>query len=264
MRRGERHRGEEGAWHSLGGSDPQAPLAKVEPRIRVVAALLFALLTIRLDGLSPLALALLLGLWAVWLSGLPLQRIRRALLALDLFMLMILLTLPLVTPGEPLFELAGLQPSRDGTLLALQIAFKANAILLAVMALVGSMEAVALGHALHHLGLPDRLIHLFLLCVRYLSVVRREYLRLRLAMRARAFRPRSDLHTWRSYGYLWGMLLLRGLDRGERVLAAMRCRGFDGRFHRFHHAGVEARDWAFLLLWCGALLGIGVWDFVAT
>jgi cobalt/nickel transport system permease protein len=60
-------------------------------------------------------------------------------------------------------------------------------------------------------------------------------------MTARAFRPRTDRHTWRSLGWLVGMLLVRSFERAERVLGAMKCRGFTGRMpalddFRFHTA----------------------------
>jgi cobalt/nickel transport system permease protein len=111
------------------------------------------------------------------------------------------------------------------------IALKANAVVLALLALVGTLEPVAVGHALARLGAPDKLVHLFLLTVRYLGLLGEEYRRLTRAMRARGFVPRSDGHTWRSLGWLLGMLLVRSLERAARVTAAMRCRGFHGRFH---------------------------------
>jgi cobalt/nickel transport system permease protein len=50
-------------------------------------------------------------------------------------------------------------------------------------------------------------------------------------MRARAFVAGSNRHTWRSLGWLLGMLLVRSLERSRRILAAMKCRGFSGRFY---------------------------------
>jgi cobalt/nickel transport system permease protein len=50
-------------------------------------------------------------------------------------------------------------------------------------------------------------------------------------MKIRGFRPRTRLHTYRSYAYLVGMLFVRAAARADRVHQAMRCRGFNGRFH---------------------------------
>ena len=37
------------------------------------------------------------------------------------------------------------------------------------------------------------------------------------AMRARGFAPRCDMRTWRAYGNFTGMLLVRSMERAERV-----------------------------------------------
>jgi cobalt/nickel transport system permease protein len=64
-------------------------------------------------------------------------------------------------------------------------------------------------------------------------------------MRARAFRPGCGPHCWRSVGYLFGMLMVRSLERAERIDAAMRCRGFDGRFHLAEDGRPGTLDWGF-------------------
>ena len=61
-------------------------------------------------------------------------------------------------------------------------------------------------------------------------------------MKLRGFRPRMDRHTYRAYGYLVGMLLVRSLDRSDRIVAAMKCRGFRGRFYLLDHFAFSVRD----------------------
>jgi cobalt/nickel transport system permease protein len=151
--------------------------------------------------------------------------------ALDGFMLFILLLLPFTVPGAPIVEWGSFSASAEGLHQAIAILLKANAIVLALLALVGSLEAVTLGHALARLRIPGTLVQLLLFTVRYITVIGEEYARLRTAMRARGFRPGNNRHTYQSLGYMVGMLLVRSLERSERILAAMRCRGFQGRFH---------------------------------
>jgi cobalt/nickel transport system permease protein len=120
--------------------------------------------------------------------------------------------------------------SAEGLHLAVAIALKANAVLLMLLALVGTLEPPALGHALRRLAVPATLVQLLLFTVRYIAVLADEATRLRTAMRARAFTPGTNRHTLTTYGYLVGMLLVRAAERAERVLEAMKCRGFDGRW----------------------------------
>ncbi|MEI8395596.1 MAG: energy-coupling factor transporter transmembrane component T, partial [Rhodospirillaceae bacterium] len=111
---------------------------------------------------------------------------------------------------------------------AAEIALKANAVVLVMLALPGSLEPTELGRALYGLRCPAKLVHLLLFTVRYLDLAGLEYQRLRTAMKARGFQMKCSLHCWRSVGYLFGMLLIRSLERSERVVDAMRCRGFRG------------------------------------
>ena len=67
-------------------------------------------------------------------------------------------------------------------------------------------------------------------------------------------------HSYRSLGYLVGMLLVHSFDRSERVLAAMKCRGFCGRYYLLDHfAFVPRRDgpfYAAAFLLAAILLGL--------
>jgi len=196
-------------------------IQRVDPRARILTA---AALSVAVALASrPLVLGMALG---VTVLGAVLARLRpadvlRRLLPLNLFMLMLCLLLPLTTQTAPLASIGPLSISRDGLLLAAAIALKGNAIVLALMVLLGTMETTTLGHALAHLRVPEKLIHLLLLTVRYIDVLRREHLRLVAAMKVRGFRPAMNLHTYRTYGYLVGMLLVRSHDRSQRILAAM-------------------------------------------
>ena len=132
-------------------------------------------------------------------------------------------------------------------MLGLRIALKGNALVLGLLALLGTMDAVTLGHALGHLRVPHKLALLLLFTVRYLDVLQREYRRLRASMKVRGFRPRMNRHTYRAYGYLIGMLLVRSFDRSERIVAAMKCRGFRGHFYLLNHFCYSRRDLPFCL-----------------
>lgn len=205
-------------------------VSRLDPRSRVLAAGMFAVLVVGVNTLPTLGVAVALSMAAAVLARLEPGPTARRLLAMDGFMVLALVMLPFTVPGDTLISVGGLDASRQGLLQALVILFKANAVALMVLALVGSMDAVALGQALRRLGVSEKLVHLYLFTVRYLEVLHREYRRLRTAMRARAFAMRTDRHTWQSIGYLFGMLMVHSLERSERIVAAMRCRGFDGTF----------------------------------
>lgn len=220
-------------------------LARLDPRSRVVGAVAFALAAVATHSLTAQGTALGLAALLAVAARLPLVGTLRRLLALEGFMAVVLVMLPFTLPGPAIIHVFGQPASAEGVRQALSIVLKANAVMLALLALLGSMEMAALGHALARLGVPERFVVLFLMTTRYIEVLHREYGRLRLAMRARAFRLRTGLHAWRSMGWLVGMLLVMSLERSERIHAAMRCRGFTGRFHVLDESRTGALDWGF-------------------
>ena len=113
------------------------------------------------------------------------------------------------------------------------------------MVLVGTMEPVTLGHALHRLRCPETLVHLLMFTIRYIDVLHEEYQRLRAAMKVRGFRPGTNWHTYRSFGYLVGMMLVRAIERSERILGAMKCRGFSGKMLLLQDYSLNRRDIVF-------------------
>ena len=211
-------------------------------RARLLMALILVLAVSQLQTL-PVAvttLAAIAGL-AVF-SGINGNGWRR-MLHVEAFLILLFLTLPFTVPGRTVLTLGPFDASAEGFTFAALIACKVSASVLTILVLLGSVEAMHLGGALHALRVPEPIVRLFVLTVRYLSVISGEARRLQEAiengltaeaaveaMRARAFRPGSNRHSWRSYGNLLGMLLVRALDRAQRVEGAMLCRGFSGRF----------------------------------
>ncbi|MBB4285305.1 cobalt ECF transporter T component CbiQ [Roseospira goensis] len=232
---------------------PRAPVQALDPRARILGAVAFALVTVALDSLWVLLLPLVLAGVALAASRLPVGPTLKRMAMMDGFILVLLVLLPFTVPGPAAVTLFGWPASWAGLEQAAAIALKANAIVLMLLTLVGSMEPTTLGHALARLRVPLTLVHLLLFTVRYIAVMDAEYHRLRRAMKTRGFRPGTNGHTFRSFGYLIGMLLVRAFDRGERILSAMKCRGFTGHLPLLDSLRFGARDAVF-----GAALAAGL------
>lgn len=240
--------------------DPVAPggalIGRLDARTRVIAAGLYAVAAVAAQGLAAQGLALALAAVLAVAARLPLGPTLRRLLALEGFMVLALATLPFTVPGIPVATVLGWEASAEGLSRALSIVLVANGVMLATQALLGSLEVAVLGHALARLGAPRRLVTLLLFTVRYIEVLAQEYHRLRLAMRARAFRPRTGWHTWRAFGWLVGMLLVMSLERSERIHAAMRLRGFTGCYPVLDHGHAGRLDWGFGAAHAAALVSV--------
>ncbi|MBN2450905.1 MAG: cobalt ECF transporter T component CbiQ [Lentisphaeria bacterium] len=235
---------------------PDSVIQRLDPRVRVATAFAFAVVVCFSRSPDALGFALVLGFLAVVLGRPSLRQLLRALLTLNVFLGLLAATLIVSVPGRDLFRLGPLAGSRAGFAQGMTILCRANAIVPAVASLLGTMEPAYLGWALAGLGVPTRLAQILAFMVRYVEVIHVEYHRLRDAMALRCFQARCDCHTLRTFGHLVGLLLVRSLERAQRIVDAMRCRGFTGHFHvlRVFRCGVPDAIFAALTTAALALL----------
>ncbi len=220
---------------------------RLDPRVKILVALIFSIV-VALDNrlevaLISLAAPVILSLWA----RLGLKPLLARMAIINGFNVFLWLFLPFTTPGTPVYQLWGLAITSEGIKLATLLTIKSNSIVLMVTVMLGTSQVFSLAHALSHLYVPDKLVHLFFFCFRYIHVIEEEYSRLVTAMKMRGFRPRTDVHTYRSYSYLIGMLLVRSFDRSKRIMQAMKLRGFKKRFYILHHYEMKSCDYAMAL-----------------
>ncbi|MFP4190793.1 MAG: cobalt ECF transporter T component CbiQ [Candidatus Hydrogenedentota bacterium] len=229
-----------GAFHAL------------DPRVRVVAVFVLSFTAVLAPAWAGVGVmtAFAVGLFTLGRCWSAVYHPWRRLAAVNLFAAMLLAILPWSVSGQAMFSWGPWSYSVEGVRDAAMIALRANTAVLLLMALLGTMTLPALCAALSRLGMPRRLALLTFLTVRYLSVFEQEIQRMRRTLRARCFEARLNLHTLRVTGVLVGNLLMRGFERSERVLAAMKCRGFQGRFPWPEHARLQRWDWGFAAIGC--------------
>ncbi len=229
---------------------------RLDPRGKIVVAALFAILIATATTYAAALVGLALALLYLALARLPLRKVLIRLLMVNSFIFFLWLILPLTYPGDPLWRFGPLSATREGLVFTGLITLKSNAIIIGLIALLATVPVVTLGQALHQMRVPDKLSHLLLFTYRYIYVFEQEYRRLVQAMKIRGFRPRTNLHTYRSYAYLAAMLLVRSFDRAERVFQAMLCRGFNGTFYSLRTFSWQRRDHLFLAASLPALAGL--------
>ncbi|WP_456370613.1 cobalt ECF transporter T component CbiQ [Thermodesulfatator atlanticus] len=217
-------------------------LRRRDPRVKLLLALDFAIIVAVSNSFKLLFLAGIFSVICLGLSGFAVGYVLRRLGLVNLFLVLVVLTLPFTTQGELLFKIGPFSAAHEGTLLALMIFLKSNLIVLTTMALLSTSTVFELAHALHHLYLPSKLVQLLFFTFRYLNVVEKEYRRLREAALLRGFYPHTNLFTYRTTAYLVGSLIVRSYDRSQRVYEAMLCRGFEGTFPIYRHFQLERLD----------------------
>jgi cobalt/nickel transport system permease protein len=211
---------------------PSSPVSHWDARWKLTAILVAAFGIAALDHLLPASAALLLGLLLLAGARLPFRWVRARLALFAFAALPFPLVLPFtLDPAGPGWKLGPAHFSEHGLVAGLAVFCRCLAI--------GSLTLVLLGTApLHHtlaaanrLCFPGPLVLLTGLAYRYAFLLGDELRRIRIALRTRGFRMRTSRHGYQTLGHVTGAVLVRGADRADRVAAAMRCRGFDGRFH---------------------------------
>ena len=230
----------------------------LDPRMKIITAFIYAVVVALSSRFAALLAALAVSVVLIVLARLPLKKVLSRLGMANSLILFLWIFLPFTYQGKVWFTLGPLQGTREGVVFALLITLKCNAILLALIALLATTPIVALGHAMGLLRIPDMLIQLFLFTYRYIHVIFQEHDRFTKAMKTRGFVPRTNTHTYRSYAYLVGMLLVRSYDRAERIHKAMLCRGFRGKYHTLSQFSVTRGDVAYFMIMVSVILGMAL------
>jgi len=197
---------------------------------KIITAIIFVLPTATTDSFPVAAGFTILALIFATIARLPIMPVIKRLVLVNTFTLFLLLTLPLTYGGEQKVLYSLVPVSIEGTRMALLIGLKTNTILIAMMALLNTSNLSVLGYGLEKLGLPLRLCYLILFAYRYIFVIEQEYRRLLRAAQMRCFTPSTNIHTYRTFGYLFGMTIVKSWEQAHRVHQAMILRGFSGRF----------------------------------
>jgi cobalt/nickel transport system permease protein len=197
-------------------SEGDSPLHRLDPRVKIIVALFFSVIVAVTDKYTPLIGALC----------------------------------------KNIYTLGSLSISQEGIKYALLITIKSNSIILAGIALLSTSSIFNLVHALRHLHFPDKLTQLFFFSYRYIQTIHSEYIRLNNAVKIRGFKPQTNLHTYRTYAYLVGMMLVRSYDRSKRVYDAMLCRGFKGKFWTLNHFVFKKSDFIAGIVMISCIMGL--------
>lgn len=235
---------------------------RLDPRVRIVFATAFAFAVALSYEFTTLGTAFLISCLFIPLARLNAREVIKKILLVNGLILFLWIILPFTFKGRPLFQIGPFTAYWPGIILSAQITLKSNAILVACIGLMATMSISTLGYALDRLHMPGKIVHLLLLTYRYIFVIEQEYQRLITAAKVRSFRPKTNIHTYKTYAYLIGMLFVRASDRAERVHQAMQCRGFRGKFYCLREFSLCLPDWIWIAAMTIIIIGLGALEWI--
>lgn len=222
-------------------------LHRLDARAKLLATGLFiaAVVSFNRYEVARLAPFALFPVFLISVGGLPPGYLLKKLLPAAPFALVVGIFNPLLDTAAML-QLGGVTVSA-GWVSFFSIVARFVLTVSAALALVALTGVNAIGEGLAAMGAPRAFVTQLLFLNRYLFELAAEAGRMERARELRACGRRSA--GLGVFAQLAGSLLLRGLDRAERVYQAMLCRGFDGSVRTSRPSGFGAKEVVFVLGW---------------
>jgi len=213
-----------------------------DPRIKILCGFFTAFTIAFLRKVEVSLLAFIISISFIFLSSLSLKKVIKGLFFANFFIAFLWLFVPFSVPGKVIFHIWRWGITDEGVKLSILITLKCNSILMIIITFIATIPLPTLGFALSSLKFPNKFILILLMSYRYINVIFDEYNRFIQAARIRCFNPKTNLHTYRTYAYLIGMVFIRSYERGIRVYQAMLLRGFNGKFYSLRKFYIKKQD----------------------
>ena len=195
-----------------------------QPHFRLIYLFIWGLI---ISGLSDLTWLIPLNALAVFLFFISLQFSQKSFLpylkrwfALIIFIALMWATLSWKIGGN------GIELHFQGIELAEKLSLRTHLLLISLWLFLWNINDAMLVQAIGKLPLPEKLIQLFVLTVRYIALLGELRQKMDIAMRARGFRPGLNRRTLYVTAQSVALLLIHALLKAETAQMALKCRGF--------------------------------------
>lgn len=249
-------------WIEIGGMDElgrmDTPAHRLDARAKAVVTLAYIVVLMSFDrhALSALVPFVFFPLVLLSVGQLPVFPLLRKIAVAAPFAIMVGMFNPWLD-REPVAAVGGWVIT-GGWLSFASILVRFVLTVGAALVLVACTGMYRLGAGLERLGVPQLFVTQLLFLYRYLFVVADEGARMIRSVRLRS--AGAESLSLRVYGSLVGHLLLRSMDRAERVHRAMVARGFDGEVRLLEPGRFRWTDTLFVVGWLVFFAVARVWN----
>ncbi|ABR46751.1 cobalt transport protein [Alkaliphilus metalliredigens QYMF] len=227
-----------------------------ETRTKIMTCFMTAFGLIGLDKLSLLIFSFSLLLLIVISMGFSIKYILSKLVLLLPFLA--LMSVPLIIgPGFPV--------TNDRFVFPLILTLKALSVSLLMFIMILSQPLQQFLNALSHMHLPPFFISILFLSWRYTFVLWDTLKNTQSALVSRLFNTSFRKRTFKTYGEVMGGILIKSIDRSEKLYRAMIARGFSGRISSSKPQSITRWDIIKSFLFVGVIISLNIiekWWFV--
>jgi cobalt/nickel transport system permease protein len=225
----------------------KTPIHQLDPRVKVLTTFIFILSVVSFDKyeISAQIPFLIFPMVLVLRGNLPPGYLFKKILLVSPFAIMVGIFNPFL--DQQVLLHIGPVPVSGGWISFLSILLRFFLTVSAALILIASTGFSGVCAALEKMGVPNALAVQLLFLYRYLFVLIEEASRM---LRARSLRAVNNKDMGiRVFGYLVGSLLLRTMDRAQRIHLAMLSRGFEGEIRINRPLRIGVKDICFFLGW---------------
>lgn len=250
------------SWHDLGRMEElgrmDTPMHRLDARAKAIVTLVFigVVMSFPRSAISALTPFLLYPVVLLAAGRIPARPILNKILVAAPFALAVGLFNPLLD-RQPVAAIGPVTVTGGWVSLA-SILLRFLLTAAAALALVACTGMYRLGAGLERIGLPRVFVAQLLFLHRYLFVISDEAATMRRAIEIRSGGDRAL--RLRVFASLAGQLLIRSMDRADRVYRAMVARGFDGQIRVPRRAAFAWSDAAFVILCLSFFAAARLWN----
>jgi cobalt/nickel transport system permease protein len=235
-----------------------SPMHRLDARAKTLVTLAFIAVVVSfpLHTVSALTPFLLFPVTLLALGQIPHQPILKKILIAAPFALLVAIFNPFLD-REPVSTIGAFTVT-GGWISFTSIMLRFLLTVGAALTLIACTGMNRLSASLGQLGVPRVFVVQLLFLYRYLFVVSEEGGKMFRSVELRSEKGRPL--PLRVYGSLIGTLLIRSMDRAERVYRAMIARGFDGEIHVLRPSAFRWSDGFFILGWIAFFSVARTWN----
>jgi cobalt/nickel transport system permease protein len=243
---------------------PQRPMMLwiQHPPLRITAVFALIVMGVSMYNLETLIFLLFYGLLLLIVCRVPFSLLKRRLLLSLPFIVFSIVFFTLYDKGLPVAVGSGwLSISLAGLHKALLYSTRLLFTLEVLTLLFHRMTMPQFFQALVILKIPGIFVELILFTLRFIDVIRGEALRMVQALRSRGMKQRAlfSLKSYTILAQLLGNLLLRSLQRSERIYMGMMSRGYRGVPPQLDLEPARTADWVYSALWIAPVLALFIY-----
>lgn len=230
---------------------------RLDPLAKVLTVLVFIVTVVSFDKytFSQLLPFFIFPFVIISAGGVPAVYILKSVLYASPFAIMVGMFNPFI--DHTVITVIGGVEITGGLLSFISILLKFSLTVSSVFVLMSVTGFYNICKSLERLYVPKPFIVQLMFLYRYIFVIAEEGSRMSTAKDFRSFGKVSGVKVYVS---LLGHLLLRSLDRAQRIHLAMFSRGYDGEIHTGRKSKLNRKDIAFIAIWCGLFILFRIYD----